>query len=213
MHPCKKPGIMFHISGERGMEVPKSTKNEIMAALGKLLRTKRLDDITVTELVELCNISRQAFYYHFSDLYGVVDYGIQRDLEELQACTPEQWHEALERTLTLLRENRTLALNVYRAYERSYVEHDLRQWVTPLVEARVRMAAQKCGVTEDQTSFMIELLAQALASIVLSWVERGMPSSVVERLDDFDILVEGCLEYTMERLAQKNRKEPPSAGI
>lgn len=24
-------------------------------------------------------------------------------------------------------------------------------------------------------------------------------------LDDFDILIEGCLEYTMERLAQKNR--------
>lgn len=188
--------------------MPKSTKNEIMTALGGLLQTKRLDDITVTELVERCNISRQAFYYHFSDLYGVVDYGIQRYLEELKAPSPEQWHEVLERTLTLLRENRTLVLNVYRAYERSYVEHDLRQWATPLVEARVRMAARTHGVTEDQISFMIELLTEALASIVLSWVERGMPSSVVERLDDFDVLVEGSLEYILERLAQKNKRRP-----
>lgn len=60
---------------------------------------------------------------------------------------------------------------------------------------------------------MFELLTQALASIVLSWVERGMPSSVVERLDDFDILVEGSLEYILERLAQKNKKGPPSQGI
>lgn len=188
--------------------MPKSTKNEILTALAELLRTKRLDDITVTELVERCNISRQAFYYHFSDLYGVVDYGIHRYLEELQAPSPEQWHEALERTLTLLRENRALVLNVYRAYERSYVEHDLRQWAAPLVEARVRMAAQTHSVTEDQISFMIELLTEALASIVLSWVERGMPSSVVERMDDFDVLVEGSLEYILERLAQKNRKRP-----
>ena len=71
--------------------------------------------------------------------------------------------------------------------------------------ARTRLAAQRHGVTEDQISFMSELLTQALASIVLSWVERGMPSSVIERLDDFDILEEGCLDYTLERLAQKKK--------
>lgn len=186
--------------------MPKSTKNEIMMALGGLLQTKRLDDITVTELVERCGISRQAFYYHFSDLYGVVDYGIQQYLEMLKAPSPEQWRETIERTLALLRENRTLVLNVYRAYERSYVEHDLRQWASPLVGSRVRQAAQKYSVTEDQIGFMTEILTEALASILLSWVERGMPSSVVERMDDFDILLEGSLEYIMEHLAQKNKK-------
>ena len=52
---------------------------------------------------------------------------------------------------------------------------------------------------------MTELLTQGLASIVLSWVEQGMPSNIIDRMDDFDILVGGCLDYTMERLAQKNR--------
>ena len=182
----------------------KSTKSEIVATLGGLLQDKRLDDITVTELVERCGISRQAFYYHFSDLYGVVDYAIQQFLVELETPSPDQWRTALEKMLTLLRENRTLVLNVYRAYERSYVEHDLRRWAAPLVEARTRLAAGKYRVTEDQISFMTELLTQSLASIVLSWVERGMPSSVIDRMDDFDILIEGCLDYTMERLAQKN---------
>ena len=176
-----------------------------MTALGALLQAKRLDDITVTELVERCGISRQAFYYHFSDLYGVVDYGIQQRLEQLEMPSPDQWRDALEQTLTLLRENRTLVLNVYRAYERSYVEHDLRRWAMPLVEARVWIAARKFAVTEDQISFMTEMLTQALASIVLSWVERGMPSSVIERMDDFDILIGGALDYTLERLAQKNK--------
>ena len=182
----------------------KSTKNEIVSTLGELLRTKRLDDITVTELVERCGISRQAFYYHFSDLYGVVDFAIQRFLEELEMPSPDQWRDALERTLTLLRENRALVLNVYRAYERSYVEHDLRRWAMPLVEARTRLAARKYRVTEDQIGFMTEVLTQGLVSTVLSWVERGMPSSVIERMDDFNILIEGCLDYTLERLAQKN---------
>lgn len=177
-----------------------------MNALAGLLQAKRLDDITVTELVEKCGISRQAFYYHFSDLYGVVDYGVQQLLDRLGVTDPEQWREPLERALTLLRENRTLALNVYRAYERSYVEHALRRWAAPLVETRTRLAARKYEVTEDQISFMTELLTQGLASIVLSWVERGMPSSAIERLDDFDIVMGGALDYAMERLAQKNKR-------
>ena len=186
--------------------MPKSTKNEIMTTLAGLLRAKRLDDITVTELVEQCGISRQAFYYHFSDLYGVVDYGIRLMLEELGVNRPEDWRTVLERTLVLLRENRTLVLNVYRAYERSYVERHVRRWAAPLVEARTRLSARRYGVTEDQINFMSELLTQGLASIVLSWAERGMPSSAIERMDDFDILVEGCLDYTLERLAQKNQR-------
>lgn len=185
--------------------MPKSTKHQIMTTLAELLQTKRLDDITVTELVEKCGISRQAFYYHFSDLYGVVDYGAQQLLEELGTADPEGRREPLERALTLLRENRTLVLNVYRAYERSYVEHDLRRWAAPLVAARVRLSARGYTVTEDQINFMAELLTQGLASIVLSWVEQGMPSNVIERLDDFYILLEGCLDYTLERLAQKNK--------
>ena len=200
-----EPGIMCQNMAKEENDVAKSTKTEIMNTLTALLRSKRLDDITVTELVEKCGISRQAFYYHFSDLYGVVDYGVQQLLDELGVDRPEEWRASLERALTLLRENRTLVLNVYRAYERSYVEHDLRRWSMPLVEARTRLAARKYHVTEDQISFMTELLTQGLVSTVLSWVERGMPSSVIERMDDFDILVEGCLDYTMERLAQKNR--------
>lgn len=182
----------------------KSTKTQIISTLGGLLKSKRLDEITVTELVEQCGISRQAFYYHFPDLYGVVDYAIQQIGEHLAPPTPEKWRWALEQGLTLLRENRIVVLNVYRAYERSYVEHNLRRWAAPLVEARIRLTARQYGVTEDQIGFMIEVLTQALSSVVLSWVERGMPSSVIARMDDFDILIEGCLDYTMERLAQKN---------
>ncbi len=62
-----------------------------MTTLAELLQTKRLDDITVTELVENCGISRQAFYYHFSDLYGVVDYGVQQLLDDLGIDRPELW--------------------------------------------------------------------------------------------------------------------------
>ena len=152
----------------------KSTKTEIVNALSDLLMDRRLDEITVTELVERCGISRQAFYYHFSDLYGVVDY-INKQLREEAAGPPEEdWRTVMGRTLNLLSEKRTVLLNAYRAYERSYVEHDLCRWAAPLIEARVQLAAQRYDVTQNQISLITDILTQSMASGLLCWMFVGM---------------------------------------
>ena len=59
--------------------MPKSTKQDILDTLLILLRDKTISDITVKDLTERCGISRQAFYYHFQDLYAVVDWGLRQD--------------------------------------------------------------------------------------------------------------------------------------
>ena len=64
--------------------MPKSTKQDILHTLLEMLRDTPLDEITVKDLTERCGISRQAFYYHFSDIYAVVDWGLQQELQKLQ---------------------------------------------------------------------------------------------------------------------------------
>lgn len=48
--------------GEKAMK--DRTKVDISTALTTLLAKKAIDDITVREIVELCDIRRQTFYYH-----------------------------------------------------------------------------------------------------------------------------------------------------
>lgn len=45
-----------------------TTKQLIIEAYMKLVETNPFDKITVTDIVELCAISRQTFYYHFGDI-------------------------------------------------------------------------------------------------------------------------------------------------
>ena len=51
-----------------------TTKLALEAALKKELLTKSLDKITINELAEDCGISRMAFYYHFKDIYDLVEW-------------------------------------------------------------------------------------------------------------------------------------------
>lgn len=186
--------------------MPKSTKKEIQKALYDLLRTKPLDEITVTELVEKCGISRQAFYYHFSDLYGVMDWSLQQELESLNQIPKNQWWDTINRIMEELYQNRTVILNAYRAYERSYVEYRLRRWVQPSVRGLVEEVASRHRVTEEQRDFVVELCTQSLVNLILNWMDRGMNARFANRLDDLYAIMDGSLDYMLEKLAQAQHK-------
>ena len=46
-----------------------ATKHALAGALLELLNTTTLDNITVKDIVERAQVSRQTFYYHFGDVY------------------------------------------------------------------------------------------------------------------------------------------------
>ena len=51
-----------------------TTKRALAASLEKLLAKKPLDKITVIDIVEDCEVNRQTFYYHFRDIYDLLEW-------------------------------------------------------------------------------------------------------------------------------------------
>ena len=51
-----------------------TTKRALSASLKKLLAKKPLDKITVTDIAEDCEVGRQTFYYHFQDIYDLMEW-------------------------------------------------------------------------------------------------------------------------------------------
>lgn len=49
------------------------TKQILEESLKKIMLQKPLDKITIRDLTEDCGISRMAFYYHFKDIYDLVE--------------------------------------------------------------------------------------------------------------------------------------------
>lgn len=58
-------------------------KNAIADMYLQLIHQKQADKITVRELTEKCNVTRQAFYYHYPDIKGVMEYVIQREITQI----------------------------------------------------------------------------------------------------------------------------------
>lgn len=56
-----------------------TTKQNLEASLKKVMLQKPLDKITISDITLDCGISRMAFYYHFKDIYDLVEWSCLED--------------------------------------------------------------------------------------------------------------------------------------
>ena len=93
------------------------TKYALEASLKKFLLKKPIDKITIRDLTDDCGISRMAFYYHFKDIYDLVEWSCFEDASRALAGkkTYDTWQEGLLQIFEAVLENKPFILNVYRA--------------------------------------------------------------------------------------------------
>ena len=62
---------------------------------GFLLLQKPLSKITISDITEDCGINRMTFYYHFKDIYDLVEWSCQEDASRALAGnkTYETWQQ------------------------------------------------------------------------------------------------------------------------
>ena len=96
--------------------VPKGrrTKEKLARALEELLESRPLDRVRVHDLTDRCDIHRQTFYYHFTDVYALFTWTVEetgRTLPARLAAAPGR-REALEALLQAVAPRRGWFLTV-----------------------------------------------------------------------------------------------------
>ena len=59
------------------------TKRMLSMSLKKLLSKTTLDNITIQDITNDAEVSRKTFYYHFQDIYDLLDWTLQEDARHL----------------------------------------------------------------------------------------------------------------------------------
>ena len=155
------------------------TKNALEESLKKLLLQKPLDKITITDLTTDCGISRMAFYYHFKDIYDLVEWACIEDASRaLQGKkTYDTWQEGLLQVFEAVLENKPFILNVYRSVSRERIENYLYSLTYQLIEGVVEEQSENLMVTEEQKKFIADFYKYSFVGVMLDWIRRGMKES------------------------------------
>lgn len=67
----------------RNEEISLRTKKALAEALKNAMKSKKFSAITISEIVEACEVNRKTFYYHFQDIYGLLKWVIEQEAIEV----------------------------------------------------------------------------------------------------------------------------------
>ena len=152
------------------------TKRALEASLKHLLLSKPLDKITVTDICEDCGISRMTFYYHFRDIYDLVEWVC---LEDARVAldgkkTYDTWEEGYLRIFDAVLENKPFILNAYRCISREQMERFLYQLTYGLIRGVVEEQSRGTAISEEDKSFIAEFYKYSFVGVMLDWIRQGM---------------------------------------
>lgn len=187
------------------------TKRALVASLKELMAEKPLDKITVTDLTEHCGVNRMTFYYHFKDIYDLVEWSCQEDASRALAGkkTYETWQQGLLQIFQAVLDNKPFILNVYRSVSREQVENYLYRVTYDLLEGVVEEKAQGMSVRQEDKELIATLYKYLFVGVMLDWIKgdmKGDPQVMVQKLE---LVIHGSVAAALNRM---RTDKPASSG-
>ena len=177
------------------------TKRALERSLKNLLLKKPLTKITINDIAEDCGINRMTFYYHFKDIYDLVEWSCLEDarkaLEEKK--TYETWQQGFIQLFEAVQENKPFIMNVYRCVHREQVEKYLKPLVDNLLLGVINEEAAGMTVREEDKTFIAQVYSYMFVGLMLDWIRDDMredPEALVNRLA---LVLKGSVSQALER--------------
>lgn len=182
-----------------------TTKRAIAAALMQLMAKKPLQKITIADITETCGINRMTFYYHFQDIYDLIDWICQEEsARAIQGRdTYQTWQEGFVALCHTVVDNRIFVEGVYRSVQREQIENYLYRAVHQLLLPVIEEQSRGTGISERDKLYIADFYKYAFVGVMLDWVKQGFqdtPETVVGRVSR---LVHGQIAVAIGNMADR----------
>lgn len=177
------------------------TKRALEQSLKNLLSKKPLSKITVGDIADDCGINRMTFYYHFKDIYDLVEWSCLEDAKRAldEKKSYETWQQGLLQIFEAVQENKPFILNVYRCVHREQIEKYLQPLVDQLLLDVINEEDGEMTVRDEDRQFIARIYSYIFIGLMLDWIKDDMredPHQIVDRLAK---LIKGSMSVALSR--------------
>ena len=180
--------------------MPNRTKEMLAESLMKLLARRTLDKITIQDIVDDCGYNRQTFYYHFHDIYDLIDWifaaQTQELIEKCRACG--SLDVGVEAVIAYMRENRRLILNILRSVNGEKLLDILYRSAQSIVLSALENHPGMQELSAEYRELVAEAFKYALAGLLIDWMRAGIPEDRVHKIRTMKAVYIGALEYALD---------------
>jgi len=180
-----------------------TTKKALAASFKKLLAERPLESITVVDIVEDCEVNRQTFYYHFRDIYDLIDWIYTSEATKALdgKKTYASWQQGFLQIFRYVLDNKVFVLRTYHSSSLPHLEQYLYNETYSLLKGVVDEKAEGLRVREDDREFIANFYKFAFVGLMLDWIGKGMMEKPEDIVDHLTTLIQGDIAIALGRFA------------
>ena len=185
-----------------------NAKAAIIDSFKQLLQKKSIDKITVKEICEHCDVNRQTFYNHFTDIMDVFKFIFFEELaiEIAQNRTFENWSGGFLATMNYLKKNSKMILHVFKSSYWPEANTYLTNLSNRLLDDVVEDCAFKMEVKlkDKDQKFIINFYRHVFNGLLIDWVSEGMEEEPEIILKKLLIMITGSIPRSVDAFIKNN---------
>ena len=181
----------------------KITKIAMAQALKKLLIVKDLDKITINDISNECGINRQKFYYHFRDIYDLLEWIFANEVVEKieKETTIYNWQEQFMYVLNYMLNNKLFIIKVYYSLSRKFLLDFLfKQYNTIFIEI-VDDLSKEYNITQENKKFIADFYKYGFAGVIENWIINNMKENPQNIINKLNIMISGSFENAIKKMS------------
>lgn len=181
------------------------TKLHMAENLQALMLEKPINKITIKELTSRCKINRQTFYYHFCDIYDLLEWLLKNRLKSITTNIEnfDSWQEAGIYLLDYLCDNRPLVLSTLNSLSRNSVHNLIHDEIFKLASKFVHEIAGDIKLSDASFERIIHFFCITFTALLEDWLVSDSNQSSKEVIYDLDMIVSGMTRNAILRYALK----------
>ena len=181
------------------------TKRALEDSLKKLLLQKPLSKITISDIANDCGINRMTFYYHFKDIYDLIEWiCVEETARAINGKkTYETWQQGFLQTFQMVLENKPFISNVYHSISREKIEDYFYAITYDLLIGVIEEKATGMKVSEADKKFIANFYNFAFVGLLIDWIKKDMKEDPQLIIDQLSTLIHGEVSRALEKYQNK----------
>ena len=175
------------------------TKELIRRTVVECLDKKPIAKISVKEVADRCEISRNTFYYYYQDIYAVLSDIFQLELEQVLGKYSGSWEDSFIQATSFALEHRQCIYHVYHSMQREELEQYLYRIAGDVMLRFVTAQNKEIGAPDATCQVIAQFYQGALTQMLLQWVSTDMKDDPARLIRYIGKLFDGNIEASLRR--------------
>lgn len=150
------------------------TKKALAASLKKLMNERTLDKISIREIVEDCGVNRKTFYYHFENIYDLVNWMFEEEaIESVKKYDfIRDYEDAVRFSMDYIEENEHVVNSALDALGRDELKKFFYNNFVDNMRNIVGEISKDMVIPKDYIDFLINFYTESFASLLIDWIRN-----------------------------------------